>query len=270
MSNPVPPTNNLDRAIAAFQKSDAATPELYRELAQGEIWFLVPYHPEVENSVLQLKNGSPLPFARIKDGDGQVVPLFSSSQRLDEGLRKAKVPPRTFSAASMPARQALEILGHVGLRAIVNKACATGSITIPPELMRDLANGKALKPLAMATGETRQVVLTILDPSEYPTNLIQPIFELLRKHKNFRAAWVFGAPVVEGFPRDPNIYYVLVLMDPRDQVLFHDFNMVTQAATKGVLRVEISLADEKDAAYVASLFKQTKPFYVAADYRPPA
>ncbi len=253
----------------AFQRSDSATPDLYRELAQGEIWFLVPYHPEVENAVLQIKNGSPLPFARIKDGEGQIVPLFSSSQRLDEGLKKAKVPPKTFSAASMPARQALEILGHVGLRAIVNKACSTGSITIPPELMRDLANGKALKPLAMGGGETKQVSLAVLDPADYPTDLIQPVFELIRKHKNFKAAWIFGPPPVPGFPRDPNIFYLLLLMDPRDPVLFHDFNMVVQTATKGVLRVEMSLADEKDPAYIVNIFKQAKPFYVAADYHPP-
>jgi hypothetical protein len=268
MSNYVP-VNNLDKALSALQRSDAATPDFYRELAEGELWFLVTYHPEVENAVIQLKNGSPLPFARVKEGDGQVVPLYSSEERLNEGLKNGKVPPRTFSAASMPAKQALEIIGKVGLRAIVNKACSTGSIIIPPDLMRALADGTALKPRAMSTGETRQVTLTILNPADYPTNLIQPVFELVRRHKNFRAAWIFGPPAVAGKAIDGKTYYLLLLMDPRDEVLFHDFNMVVQAASKGTCTVEMSLADEKDPPYVASLFKQANPFYVAADYKTP-
>ncbi|HVM49391.1 MAG TPA: hypothetical protein VMU04_15290 [Candidatus Acidoferrum sp.] len=66
--------------------------------------------------------------------------------------------------------------------------CATGDLTIPPNLMRDLANGTALKPLPPKVEER---LLQKLDPADYPTEVIQAAFEVMRRHRNFRAAWVF-------------------------------------------------------------------------------
>src|SRR5436309_7974820 len=82
------PANELDRAIMAVQRSKAGLPELYRQLAAGELWFLIPYHPEIEGDLLELKNGSPLPFASLTDQHGEVVPLFSSEARVEEALEK--------------------------------------------------------------------------------------------------------------------------------------------------------------------------------------
>ena len=58
-------------------------------------------------------------------------------------------------------------------------------------------------------------------------------------------------------------------MDPRDEVIFHDFNLVAQSAREKH-EVSINLANEKDTTYLAGLFRKLRPFYVAADYRPPA
>lgn len=263
------PSNDLDRALAALRRSAAATPEFYRRLATGDLWFLVRYHPELENEDMQIQSGSPLPFVVLKDEAGEVVPLFSSEERLEEGMETGKVPPRTYLACSMPARQVLEILGTTGLRAIINKSCATGSIVIPSDLMRDLANGTALKPLPLDGCPPVEKVLTRLDPADYPTNLIQPVFEHLRRHANFRAAWVFGPPKGAGKARSRPVYQLAILMEPRDATLFHDFNMVAQAAKGAACEVELTLLDEKDAAVIADLFRQAQPFFVAADYKRP-
>src|SRR5690349_20173167 len=131
------PMNELDRAIMAVGRTRAGMADLYRLLVQGELWFLVRYHPEIEGEVLKLENGSPLPFAMLADAQGGIVPLFSSEARVEEGLEKGRVPPRTYTAGTMPAVQVLEILGKAGLRAVVNKSCATGELVLPPDLMRD-------------------------------------------------------------------------------------------------------------------------------------
>ena len=121
--------NDLDRAILALQRSAAATPEFYRQLAQGDLWFLVRYHPEIEGEKIELKNGAPMPFILFKvRGGGSAVALFSSAERVDECLEKSKIPARRYSTGSMPARQMLEILGAQKLTAVVNQGCYSGGV----------------------------------------------------------------------------------------------------------------------------------------------
>jgi SseB protein N-terminal domain len=258
------PINDLDRAIIALRRSVAATPEFYRQLTQGELWFLVPYHPEVEGETIVIQGGARLPFAVLRDENGEIAPLFSSRERLQEGLRNGRVPPRAYSAGAMPAQQVLEILGKSGLRAVINQSCATGEVTIPPDLMRDLADGSALKP-PPEKEEQKQAKLKILSPADYPTSLIQPVFEFMRLHKNFRAAWIFLCGEI---PADG--YQFLFLMQPEDEAIFNDLNITVQAArSKTKDKVELGMLDERDVEYIATLFRKVPAFYVAADYKPP-
>jgi hypothetical protein len=251
------PTNDLDRAIMALHRSKAATPEFYRQLAQGELWFLIHYHPEIEGEILELKNGSPMPFAVYKEDGEEFVMLFSTEARVEEALKKGKVPPRTFSTGSMPARQVLEIVGKCGLSAIVNRGCGTGAMCIPPDLMRDLADGSALQPLPEGK-EREEGPLKILDPADYPTALVQAVFEFVRHHPNFRAGWVFGTlpPPAEG-----RSYQLLFHMKPRDAVLFHDLNMIVQAAAEGA-QIGLGLLSDEDVRGIAAA---APPFYAAQD-----
>ncbi len=261
--------NDLDRAIHALQRSTSATPEFYRQLAQGEFWFLVRYHPEIEGENIEIKNGAPMPFIQFKVEQGVAVALFSSSARVDEYLAKSKTPSHRFSAGSMPARQMLEILGKSNLQAVVNLGCTSGAVTIPPDLMRDLADGSALQPIhAAATVHHR---LTILNPADYPTHVIQPLFEVMRRHASFRAAWVFALTPEAGRPASPPQYQLLILMDPRDDQIFHDLNMTLAAAErdKAGPKTGLGFVDETDAGYIAKLFREAPAFFTAADYHHP-
>lgn len=267
--NPPVRDNDLDRAIRSVARSQSAMPDLLRALSAGEIWFLMKYHPELEGGEMSFQNGSPLPFVMMQDRKGKIVPLFSSSKRLDEAMRSPGAPKEKLMAGTMPVRQAMEILGAMNFRAVINQGCATGGITIGPDLMRDVADGTALKPLPLDPGPQTTKRFSLIDPADYPTNLIQPLFEHLRKHANFRAAWVFGedkdATPVAGQPK----YYLLVLMQPRDEKLFHDFNLIAQAAGGKEGEVELSLAQETDEAEIARVFQRAKPFFTASDYHPP-
>lgn len=268
MSDPVP-MNELDKAVVAIQRSQAAFPDLCRALGKGNLWLLVKYHPEIENQELELRNGMPLPFIRLKSSIPEfteVVPVYSSEARVLESLKKKETPPHTFLPAMVPAMQVLQILGHMKLPMVLNKGCVTGEITLPPDLLRDLASGKALKPLGIGSGKSEKVTLKILDPADYPTKLVQAAFEVFRKHKNFRAAWIFTR-VVEP-PPERQTYYMYLLMDPRDEQVFHDFNLVVQSACEDY-DVSLSAANEKNPRDIANTFKHAQPFYVAADYHPP-
>ncbi len=89
----------------------------------------------------------------------------------------------------------------------------------------------------------------------------------MRRHRNFRAAWVFG---FAGGQREPGRgYHLVVLMDPHDDVVFHDLNLVVQTVRKKTDDVQLGLLHETDTALIARTFREAQPFYVAADYRPP-
>jgi hypothetical protein len=260
MDTPIP-LNELDRTIAAMQKSQAAFPDFCRAVCEGSLWPLIPFEKGKAGEWIEIANGQPFPFVLLREPKGQAVPVFTSEARAEEGLRRGKVSKYAYSICHLQAMQFLEILGTTKFGAIFNKGCPTGSITIWPDLMRDLVSGAALKATEMAKAETEHNTLTLLDPADYPTEMVQRAFEGLRRHKNFRAAWVLGKP-----PTDRPHYQLLVLMDPREDVIFHDLNLVVHAQHSKSYETDMGLVDEQNPAYVASLFQQAKPFYVAADY----
>ena len=170
---------------------------------------------------------------------------------------------------SMPSKQMLHILGSMEQHATLNHGCETGGLTIPPNLMRDVASGAAFAPDTEDVAE-QHARLNILSAADYPTSWIQPLYEVLRQHRNFRVAWVFGVPPGAGLVGRK--YQVLVLMEPRDETISHELSMVL-AATKVKLRASENECElgylPEDPAYVAGLFQEAAPFYVAPDYPPP-
>jgi SseB protein C-terminal domain/SseB protein N-terminal domain len=261
--------NKLDQAIVAVNRSRSHTPELFRQLTEGELWFLIPYHPEIAGEWMAVKEGEAPPFCMIADEEGgEVVPLFSSEERVEEGLEKHDVPEHTYMAAAMPAVLLLELLGKGNLRAVVNKGCATGQVTIPANLMRGLADGSALRPRpGLGTKEGR---LKHVDPVDYPTNLLQAVFEFIRRHPNFRAAWVFDSSLVVEKPVEGRCWQLIFVMSPRDEVLSHDLDLIIQSVRSPEDHVEMGLLDEEDTAAIEKLFSETEPFYAAPGYGPGA
>lgn len=268
MNAPIP-ENDLDRAIRALIRSQSAMPDLLRALSAGDIWFLMEFHPDLEGAELSIENGDPLPFIILQDDQGQIVPLFSSGERLDEAMRSPGAPKKKFMAGMMPVQQAMTILGAMKLRAMINQGCATGNIIIGPDLMRDVANGTVLKPQPKVNNRPVEKTLCQIDPADYPTDLIQPLFEHMRQHHQFRAAWVFGEAKGKQPPEALPKYYVLVLMQPVDEQLFHEFNIVAQAAKRKWCEVELSLTDPDNKAEIVRVFLQAQPFFLAPDYHPP-
>lgn len=255
--------NELDQAIFRLMRSTAELPEVMRQMREGSLCALMPYHPEIDGETMQVQNGSPFQFVMTEDDEGEAVLLFTSELRAEESLKASKVAPNTYCTAKMDARQMLEILGAMNMRAWLNRGCATGCFEMPPDMMRDLASGAALKPQPLGT-RSEQRALTKIDPADYPTDLIQPLFESLRKHREFRAAWIFERP--EPTAEGGTHYQIMLLMDPRDEVIVHDFNLVLVSACEEPDEVSFGLLDENDPDYIASMLEAAEPFYRAADF----
>lgn len=261
--------NELDRAIMTMQRSQAGAPELYRQMIAGELCFLLPYHPEmVEGGRMSVQNGSPFPFCVQTEPDGrEVVPIFSSDARLEESLRAGDTPLNKFLCGTMPAVQVLELIGKCGFPAVLNRGCATGELTFPPDLLCDLADGSIFASDGM--GETKRAAVTILNPADYPTDLIQRAFEFIRQHPMFRAAWVFLLSDETADPAALPKYQLLFLMSPPDPTLRHDLNLALNCSPPKGLKFEIGMLEETDTVQIMTLFAKAPPFYIAQDFKGP-
>lgn len=268
MSSKNIPFNELDQSIKALGRSQSALPRFMRALSEGELWFLTPYHPEIEGEAMEVEEGMRSPFVELEDGKGIFVPVFSSAERLDEAILAAKVPPNTYSAAGMESVLVLELLSKMNLRTVLNRNCATGEVELPQNLMSDVADGSAFDAPPM-DGPSQQKTLTLIEPADYPTDLLQPIFEFVRQHENFRALWVFHHGEDHRAPGGGLHYQFVVHMDPRDASIYHDFQLVVASTCKDPNEAGSGCVDETDENYLAALWDLVKPFYVAKDQRPP-
>jgi hypothetical protein len=261
--------NELDRAVMAVQRSQAGAPELYRQLTTGELCFLLPFHPEmVDGARMAVQNGSPFPFCvQAEPGGREVVPIFSSGARLEESLRAGDTPPNKFLCGTMPAVQVLELIGKCDFPAVLNRGCATGEITFPPELLCDLADGSIFQPTEPR--ETKRAAVITLNPADYPTDLIQRAFEFIRHHRAFRAAWVFLLPDDAAVSAGTRKYQLLFLMAPSDKALFHDLNLAVHCSPPKGLAFDLGVVDETDKVQVMTLFAKAQPFYLAQDFNDP-
>jgi hypothetical protein len=269
MKTPIP-LNDLDKAIMAFQRSKAVVPELLRLLCAGNLYLLIPFHPEVANQNMSYLEGQPMPFLRLKTDDGDVMlAVFSSEARALESLQTAKLRPNSYMPAVMSASDVLGMCGKLNLTMSVNRGCATGNVTIPPESLRRLASGAGLKPHPVEGQETEKLQLNKIDPADYPTKLVQAVFEFCRRHGQFRAAWIFSRGLAGQPDSARKHYYILVLMEPREAALFHDFLLVAKSDSREHDEVNVSLTKSNSPECIADVFQQAQPFYVAIDYQPP-
>jgi len=257
--------NDLDRAIMAMCRSRSAMPDLFRELSKGELYFLMKYHPEIEEGdQMELRNGVPMPFIMLDEHaeEGGIVLLFSSQERANEALENSDgtLPDRT-ATGSMESKKLLDVLGKSKLRAILNMRCSTGDMMLPTALMCDLASGKVMELLGPDEGLDCAEVAPI-EPANYPTDLVQGSFEILKKHRQFRAAWIFEllATTLGG----GTFYKLEVLMEPFDETIFHDLELVAEATCNNKVN-EVYVALIKPDK-VPALLQEAPPFFVAPDF----
>ncbi len=264
--------NDLDRAISDMKRGPSAQPELYRRLSEGELWTIIPRRPAIEEVQFDFSQETELPLVALPHGKRKVIAVYSSEERLMEGLSRGKAPPETYAALAVPANVLLEAISRAGLDAAVNYFCqTTGQVIVPPDILRGLADGSALKP-AKVTGKRPEVRewLKVVSPADYPTRMLQPLFELFKQDRSFRAAWIFEVPKTAPTTESGRHFKVLVLMDPRNDAIYHDVEVVLDAVPKDGNVISGGLLNEKDRRAIERTFGVAEPFFMAVDYERPA
>ena len=257
--------NELDRCILAMGRSQSTFPDFCRAVIRGDLWFLRPFHVGIEDEPVVVKKGELFPFALLRDADGEFSPVFSSEARAEEGMRNGNVPMLTYWVGSMPAKQLLAMFSGTSFGMLFNKGCVTGEIAIRSDLIRDLASGKVFQPTEQDITQHKTGTAMALDPADYPTEMVQRAFEFMRRHKNFRAAWVWRLTVAGRAG-----YVVATVMEPRDAALYHDFNLAVHVGHSPDYETYLFQLDTASPDGYRQLMESSPPFYTAPDYlRPP-
>jgi hypothetical protein len=225
-----PPLNDLERTFLAV-RGPQHFPELFRQLRESILFFLLPYHPELEGGKMGVKNGDRLPpFVSWKNGKGEVlIPIFTSIERAQDACKAIKAPARTYAICEMMGEQLFQLLRCQNSGMSLNPATGWPDIYLDLNAIKGLADGSILKPVDQ-TGPQKKGRWNIVLPEDYPTTYLQALFEFLKPRHEVKAVWLFR----EAEPEDPTKKAYVFLLDVAEGVnakqLQQDFGVVAQAA----------------------------------------
>ena len=101
-----------------------------------------------------------------------------------------------------------------------------------------------------------------MNPADYPTNFLQPLFEFLRRRDEVQAAWVFESPQES---EEKHYVFALLAVDAEEQ-LEQDFVVVAQNARPKEVKFGVLMLNPLEAAERAIIGKYL-PFYAAPGFR---
>ncbi len=260
------PRNELELAMQASLISPTANPELFRQLRKCPLTFLSPYHPEM---VGEHKPGDSVPISFVvwKNGEQECVPVFTSAARLEEALRATGNDDQNYCISDMPGETLFKVMVEVKLtyKVVVNPGCITGNTILDMNAVRMLADGSILKPVTPEAKVRRPA--EIVDPADYPTDFIQPLFEFLRGKPLARAAWLFRQSPP---PKSGETSYIigLLITGETGSELEQDLVVVAEHVCPPNCSFGVAILDPKNPS-VTAVTANFPPFYAALDYHGP-
>lgn len=259
------PINDLERAYAASVRGPEGNPELFRLLRESKLIFLLPYHPEMEGT-FSLGNGDAVPkFSLWKSSDGIHIPIFTSKERANEAFKRMRSRDKEYAIAEMKGQELFHLISCQPYAIVINPACKIAATYMDMNAVKKLADGSILKPVE--DGATHEGTVNIVEPADYPTDFLQPLFRFLRERPQVKAAWLFR----HFTPADPTrTYYVFALRVIGDaEKVKQDFAVVAHAACPEKTDYGVMIIDPKDQA-LARVTSTHPAFYAAPDYKSPS
>jgi hypothetical protein len=256
--------NALDRMLGAKDFGPQYFPELFRLLRDSPLIFLMPYHPELVDTEHSLQEGNAMPqFALWSSQDrGRTIPVFTSVACANAGCKTVGAPDNTYVFAEMVGKDLFDLLRRLPEAVAINPACPTSVLHLDGAALTKLADGSILQP---EPGEVKQSTANIMDPADYPTDFLQPLFCFLRTRPQVQAAWILRETEQPGAP----VSYVFVLqLEGEAPEVERDFRLVARAACPKDAEYGLTLLDRKNKSMMR-MAKGSQPFYAAPGYRPP-
>ncbi len=259
------PINELERAYQNAHRGLEETVAYYQELRDDVLSFLLPYHPEMEG-VLQVGNGSGLTFVLWKVLGENMVPIFTSPQRVEEALKAANKWHERSSMGEMLGKELLHLISLLPdkPKAIINPGCCTGSRIMTPEIIESVLDGSALH--LPTPGEIEMGKLIIPGIYRLPETLLFALGQFFTNHPVVRAAWLFRD---EADPDREKQTHVIGLETTGELSAALATEIVKLAESAGTPQpCRLWLLDAKDE-FLAKLMRDYPTFYKAPDYSGP-
>ncbi|MDB6056948.1 MAG: sseB [Verrucomicrobiales bacterium] len=257
--------NDLERAYQLTLRSPAGRPELFRQLLKSALWFLLPFHPEMQG-VVRLENGEPIPFEQLKCSDGVFVPIYTSDQRAIESAKRlnAASPPGSRSQkhiiAEMDGLALFKTLAAQNLQVVINPACGTDPLFFPLDAVKKIADGTAQEPFQPAAGE--RGIVKVVEPADYPTDFVQPLFDYLRTRSEIDAVWLLQQTDA---PPDKIVYALGILASGDVEHVENDLGIVGHPVRPKGAEFTVVRLDVKNPA-IKNMIAGFPPFYAAPGF----
>jgi hypothetical protein len=244
------PANELERVLVEAVHDPGARPRFYQLLVESELCVLTPYK---KNPPGQRVAGQDeiVQFCHWSDGKRDIIPIFSSRERMREALAKMS---QQYSFMAMPGRNLFEALAGGQLAAVLNANCACNKEFLLEEI-KNVASGKLSELPKEVVMEKGQEIL-LGQPADYPHALVSALKTFFLTAPIVRAAYL--AQVAE--PRSnvpPHPMIALDLVEHSQDLIQQAVVVAREACGPGQIIDFVVLGSGGKLDY----FKTIKPFY---------
>jgi hypothetical protein len=260
------PTNELDRAFRDAHLGLEETVEYFRLLRESNVTFTVPYHPEIEGENKIGSEGKMI-ITVWTLGAEEVVPIFTSPERLEEAMATRARPGELYAAGQMIGKELFKafVPPHNKLRVAVNPGCACGTRFMDPKMVQSIVDGSAL--YLPTPGEMAMNGLVISLPDHQPARLREPLGKFFATLPEVKAAWLF----YEEEPKKPHeqVYVVGLMLAGGDaEELKREAALAIAGACPPEWNSRGMIMDAKDPGF-NDIMHGVPPFYHAPDFQKP-
>ena len=255
--------NELERAFAKALRGPEGQPDLFRQLRDAELAFLMPYHPEMEGMV-EVGNGSTMTFCVWENPNGRFVPVFTSAERAEQALEATGMGDKPFVVGEMKGEWLFAALAGQEEKVVLNPACGMGEILLDHNAVAKIADGSILKPIDDES-ESVSGAVKLVDPADYPTDFLQPLFQFLRTRPEVKAAWLFQQ--TDG-PKERTVYVFGLWATGDTETARQDFSVVAKAAHPAETDFGVFIMDPAEPQ-MAEMMRRHQPFFAAPGFTPP-
>ncbi len=262
------PQNDLERA---FQDAHLGLPETvayFRELRESVLLFLMPQPPDGKG-VLQVGGGDVVTFTVWKIAGEDMIPVFTSSARVEEALRAAGKWDEKNGVGEMLGFELLHVISMqpAPCKVVINPGCAGGSRMMDAAMVASVVDGSALQLPTPGELALNGLVMSLPKSPSQPARLREPLSKFFIRCPEVKAAWLF----FEEKPAKPfeQVYVVGLLLAGGDA---EELKRETALAVEGACPPEwgsrVFLMDAQDPG-LTEVLACLPPFYATPDFQPP-